>query len=223
MDCIFPGRNGARPIWINSLRPRPNRRHFADDIFKCIFGNENEWISPRISRKFVPKVRINNIQALVQIMACRLDGAKPLSEPMMVRLPTHLCVARPQWVNIDNHFSKYHAIGDFLFVLFCILFVIVVVMLCFACSFVCLFVYILVFVCLLFILLSLFSTVAARQTLSFPYELQKMRCHQENRRHAGGSKRPTTERTLNFREMERPIYHFLIEMVHEEVGVSFWS
>ena len=27
----------------NSLRPRPNRRHFADDIFKCIFENENEW------------------------------------------------------------------------------------------------------------------------------------------------------------------------------------
>ena len=38
----------------NSLRPRPNRRHFADDIFECIFENENEWISPRISLKFVP-------------------------------------------------------------------------------------------------------------------------------------------------------------------------
>ena len=51
--------------WVNSLRPRPNRRHFADDIFKRIFENENEWISPRISLKFVPKVRINNIPALV--------------------------------------------------------------------------------------------------------------------------------------------------------------
>ena len=28
-----------------------------------------------------------------------LDGAKPLSEWMMVRLPTHICVTRPQWVN----------------------------------------------------------------------------------------------------------------------------
>ena len=45
---------------INSLRPRLNRRPFADDIFKCIFLNENEWISPRISLKCVPKVRINN-------------------------------------------------------------------------------------------------------------------------------------------------------------------
>ena len=36
------------------------------------------------------------------------------------------------------------------------------------------------------------------------------------RHHAGESKRPITERTPNFREMERPIYHFLIEMVREE-------
>ena len=84
---------------INSLRPRPNRRHFADDIFKCIFENENEWISPRISLKFVPKVRINNIPALVQIMAWRRPGDKPLSEPMMVSSLTHICVTRPQWVN----------------------------------------------------------------------------------------------------------------------------
>ena len=26
-------------------------------------------------------------------------GDKPLSEPMIVRLPTHICVTRPQWVN----------------------------------------------------------------------------------------------------------------------------
>ena len=86
---------------INSLRPRPNRRHFADDIFKCIFENENEWIWPRISLKFVPKVRINNIPALVQIMAWRRPGDKPLSEPMMVRLPTHIRVTRPQWVMLS--------------------------------------------------------------------------------------------------------------------------
>ena len=85
--------------YINSLRQRPNRRHFADDIFKCIFENENEWISPRIPLKFVPRVRINNIPALVQIMAWRRPGDKPLSEPMMVSLLTHICVTRPQWVN----------------------------------------------------------------------------------------------------------------------------
>ena len=85
--------------WVNSLRPRQNGRHFADDIFKCIFLNENVWISIKISLKFVPKGPINNIPALVQIMAWCRPGDKPLSEPMMVRTPTHICVTRPQWVN----------------------------------------------------------------------------------------------------------------------------
>ena len=84
--------------WVNSLRPTLNRRPFADDIFKCNFLNANEWILPRISLKFVPKVRINNIPALVQIMVWRLPGDKPLSEPMMVSLLTDICVTRPQWV-----------------------------------------------------------------------------------------------------------------------------
>ena len=88
------------------MRPRSNRRHVADDIFKCIFENENEWISHRISLKFVPKVRINNIQALVQIMAWRRPGDKPWSEPMMVSLLTHICVTRPQWVNSQSS-SEY--------------------------------------------------------------------------------------------------------------------
>ena len=32
-------------------------------------------------------------------MAWRRTGDKPLSEPMIPRLPTHKCVTRPQWVN----------------------------------------------------------------------------------------------------------------------------
>ena len=85
-------------IFINTLRPRQNGRHFADDIFKCIFSNENAWISLKFSLKFVPKGPINNNPALVQIMAWRRSGDKPLSEPMMIGLPTHICVTRPQWV-----------------------------------------------------------------------------------------------------------------------------
>ena len=83
---------------LNTLRPRQNGRHFADDIFKCIFVNENVWIPIKISLKFVPKGPINNIPALVQIMAWRRAGDKPLSEPMLVSLPTLICVTRPQWV-----------------------------------------------------------------------------------------------------------------------------
>ena len=76
----------SRPLWmdihcrstlhvwfqaISSLRPIQNERHFADDIFKCIFFNENVWISIQISLKFVPKGPINNIPALIRIMAWR--------------------------------------------------------------------------------------------------------------------------------------------------------
>ena len=82
----------------NTLRPRQNGRLFADDTLKRIFLNENSRISIKISLKFVPKGPINNIPALVQIMAWRRPGDKPLSEPMMVSLPTHICVTRPQWV-----------------------------------------------------------------------------------------------------------------------------
>ena len=39
---------------------------FPDDIFKCIFLNENVSILIKISLKFAPEVRINNIQALVR-------------------------------------------------------------------------------------------------------------------------------------------------------------
>ena len=52
--------------------------------------------------KFVPKYPICNTPALVQIMAWRRPGDKPLSEPMMVSLLMHICVTRPQWVNWTN-------------------------------------------------------------------------------------------------------------------------
>ena len=96
----------SRGRWINPLRPRENGRHFADDTFKCIFLNEDVRISIKISLKFVPKGPINNIPALVQIMAWCGPGDKPLSEPMVVRLPTHICVTRPQWVKACGAFTE---------------------------------------------------------------------------------------------------------------------
>ena len=84
----------------NTLRPRQNGRLFADDTFERIFLTENIRILSKISLKFVPKGLINNIPALVLIMAWRRLGDKPLSEPMMVGLPTHICVTRPQWVKV---------------------------------------------------------------------------------------------------------------------------
>ena len=72
-----------------------NGRHFPDDIYKYIFWKENV--------KFVPKGPINYIPTLVQIMFWRRPDDNPLSGPMMVRLLTHICVIRPQWVKSYNH------------------------------------------------------------------------------------------------------------------------
>ena len=83
----------------NILRPRQNGHDFADDTFKRIFVNDTVRILIGISLKFVPKGPIENIPLLVQIMVWRRPGDKPSSEPMMLCLPTHICVTRPQWVN----------------------------------------------------------------------------------------------------------------------------
>ena len=94
-------------VFVNTLRPRQNGRRFADDTFKRIFLNENIRNSIKISLKFVRKGPINNNPALVQIMAWRRPGDKPLSAPMLVSFPTHICVTRPQWVKTQFCKKKY--------------------------------------------------------------------------------------------------------------------
>ena len=88
--------------WVNTLRPRQDGCHFPDDTFKLIFVNENIWISITISLKFVPRASINNISALVQILAWHQPGNKPSSEPMMVSLLLHIRITQPQWVEENN-------------------------------------------------------------------------------------------------------------------------
>ena len=72
----------------------PFRRRY----FQMHFLQWNVGILIKFSMKFVPKGPINNIPALVQIMAWRRPGDKPLSEPLMARLATHICVTCPHWV-----------------------------------------------------------------------------------------------------------------------------
>ena len=116
LDCLLASQQHQPQCWltpnhtlrgfyklINTFRLRQNGRHFPDDISKCFFLNENVSITIKISLKFVPKGPINNIPALVQIMAWRHPGDKPLSEPMMVSLPMHICVTRPQ--RVKQHIS----------------------------------------------------------------------------------------------------------------------
>ena len=82
---------------INTLRSRQNGRHFEEDIIKCIFMDENIWISIKISPNFAPKGQMDNISALVQIMAWCKPGDKPLSEPMMVSLLTYASIGLNGW------------------------------------------------------------------------------------------------------------------------------
>ena len=49
------GRQSPVFFIFKTLRPKQNGCYFADNIFKCIFFNENVWIPIKISLKFVPK------------------------------------------------------------------------------------------------------------------------------------------------------------------------
>ena len=86
------------PMPINTLRSRQNGHLDTEAIFKCIFLNENFWFSNKNSLIYVPGGQIDNLSALVQIMAWCQPGSKPLSEPMMVSLLMHICITQPQWV-----------------------------------------------------------------------------------------------------------------------------
>ena len=90
--------------WYITLRPRQNGCHFADNIFKCIFLNENIRISIKISLKFVPKGSINNIPALFQIIARRDRSTSHYLNQWWTILTTHICVTQPQW-DIGLHYN----------------------------------------------------------------------------------------------------------------------
>ena len=68
------GEQWGYTLFVKTLRLRQDGRHFTDNIFKCIFFNENFRILIRISLKFVANSPINNIPAFVQIMAWRRPG-----------------------------------------------------------------------------------------------------------------------------------------------------
>ena len=96
--------------WINTLRPRQNGRRFADDTFKCIFLNEDIKISIKISLKFVPKGQINNIPALVQIMAWHRPGDKPLSDAYIVYWRIYASLGLNELKTLQNLLMHQHKI-----------------------------------------------------------------------------------------------------------------
>ena len=83
------------------------KRGFIDNAGICNGRQWNCWHESFRRRQFqmrivVPYVRISNSPAWVQIMVWRRSDDKPVSEPMMVSLLTHVFVIRPQWVHDDS-------------------------------------------------------------------------------------------------------------------------
>ena len=72
--------------YINGLMPKQNDCHFTDDTFKCIFLNEYVRIAIEFSM---------NLCLVVKLTIFSIGTND-------VRLSTHICVTRPQWVNDNN-------------------------------------------------------------------------------------------------------------------------
>ena len=68
--------------------------------------NGNVWLSIKFSLKFLLKGPISNIPALVKIMIWCRTGDKPLSQPTMVILSTHICVTWAQRVDMHRNATE---------------------------------------------------------------------------------------------------------------------
>ena len=90
------------PRWLNTLRSRQSGRYYTDDIFKWIF----------LIRMYGFRLKFHwNLILVDQAMLWRRPSDKPLSELMMIRLLTHICIARPQWVKyIYTHTYAYKCV-----------------------------------------------------------------------------------------------------------------
>ena len=65
IDLVISEYSSIRTRGVNSSPPDKMAAIMADDIFKCIFVNENNRITIQISLKFVPDSPIDNNAALV--------------------------------------------------------------------------------------------------------------------------------------------------------------
>ena len=81
-------------------------------ISQTTFSNAFSWMkSLKISLKLIPKVQINNIPELVQIIAWRPPGDKPLSGPMMVNFDPNLVFPDFQF-ELTNGYEMMHKAGS---------------------------------------------------------------------------------------------------------------
>ena len=68
-----------------------------EHVFFAVINHSDQWSI--LTRGPTPVQPNRNIPALGQITAWRPPGDKPLSEPMMVSLLTHICVPWLQWLS----------------------------------------------------------------------------------------------------------------------------
>ena len=77
-------------------------------ILPTTFSNALYWMKMnefrlRFHWSLFPRIQLTIFQNCFHIMSLRRLGDKPLSEPMVVRLPTHICVIRLPW-DLKNGF-----------------------------------------------------------------------------------------------------------------------
>ena len=99
---VYHGCSEPRQKPINILRPDQNGCHFADDIFKCIFLNENYCILLLISLEFVHRGSTGNISVLILEIHWHITSNKLLTHWGQV---THICVSKLTIIASDNGLS----------------------------------------------------------------------------------------------------------------------
>ena len=84
----------------NTLRLKQNCRHFADDIFKCSWMKMYEF-RLRFHWNLFLRLELTISQHWFRWwLGANQATSHYLSEPIMVGLLTHICVTRPQWVEL---------------------------------------------------------------------------------------------------------------------------
>ena len=90
-------------LTLNTLRPRQNGRHFPDDIFTCIFLNENFWILNNISLKMFLRVCLTMWQHWFRWWLSADQATRHYLNQFWYVSLAHTCV--PSAIKILNTFS----------------------------------------------------------------------------------------------------------------------
>ena len=81
---------------LNTLRPIPNCRHLQTTLSNAFCWMKMNDVRLIFHWSLILRAQINNIPALVEIMARCRPGDNPLCDAIMVSLQTHKCVNRLQ-------------------------------------------------------------------------------------------------------------------------------